>query len=128
MIPFLIPYLVYINASGFIKINTADMGTSEHYVEVLDATRIHPENYTYARKMAKDSNPGVDDDDEANDDDGDSDQMAVDRVYKQEGALDRKTARKYIYEKNYHNFKHHNNVAGIIIIEVGDNRYFQISK
>ena len=47
---------VWLNCSGFIRIDTAEMGDStDHYIEVLDGSRIHPENYTYARKMAKDS-------------------------------------------------------------------------
>nr|XP_027201261.1 transcription elongation factor SPT6-like [Dermatophagoides pteronyssinus] len=48
---------VFINCAGFIKIDTnsfADSGT-ETYIEVLDSTRVHPETYEWARKMAVDA-------------------------------------------------------------------------
>ncbi|XP_037932436.1 transcription elongation factor SPT6 [Teleopsis dalmanni] len=47
---------VFINCSGFIKIDTSSLGDStEAYVEVLDGSRIHPETYEWARKMAIDA-------------------------------------------------------------------------
>ncbi|CAL8073118.1 unnamed protein product [Orchesella dallaii] len=47
---------VFINCSGFIKINTNSLGeNTEAYVEVLDGTRVHPEAYEWARKMAVDA-------------------------------------------------------------------------
>ncbi|KAH8335387.1 hypothetical protein KR074_000739, partial [Drosophila pseudoananassae] len=47
---------VFINCSGFIKIDTASLGYStESYVEVLDGSRVHPETYEWARKMASDA-------------------------------------------------------------------------
>lgn len=48
---------VFINCAGFIKIDTAqltDTGT-DTYIEVLDSTRVHPEAYEWARKMAVDA-------------------------------------------------------------------------
>lgn len=48
---------IFINCSGFIKIDTnklAESGT-DTYIEVLDSTRIHPEGYEWARKMAVDA-------------------------------------------------------------------------
>lgn len=48
---------VFINCAGFIKIDTMqlqDTGT-ETYIEVLDSTRVHPEGYEWARKMAVDA-------------------------------------------------------------------------
>lgn len=47
---------VFINCSGFIKIDTTSLGDStETYVEVLDGSRVHPETYDWARKMAVDA-------------------------------------------------------------------------
>ena len=46
---------VFINCAGFIKIDTTALGDSENYIEVLDSTRIHPEAYDWARKMAVDA-------------------------------------------------------------------------
>lgn len=47
---------VFINCSGFIKIDTNSLGDStESYVEVLDGSRVHPETYEWARKMAVDA-------------------------------------------------------------------------
>jgi len=48
--------IVFSNCAGFLKIDTTLMGDNEEdYVEVLDSTRIHPECYNFARKMAIDS-------------------------------------------------------------------------
>uniref|UniRef100_UPI00358E2347 transcription elongation factor SPT6 isoform X2 n=1 Tax=Myxine glutinosa TaxID=7769 RepID=UPI00358E2347 len=47
---------VFINCAGFIRIDTAALGDStEAYIEVLDGSRIHPETYEWARKMAVDA-------------------------------------------------------------------------
>ncbi|CAG7720260.1 unnamed protein product [Allacma fusca] len=47
---------IFINCSGFIKIDTNSLGDStESYVEVLDGSRVHPETYEWARKMAVDA-------------------------------------------------------------------------
>ncbi|OXA61519.1 Transcription elongation factor SPT6 [Folsomia candida] len=47
---------IFINCSGFIKIDTNSLGDStEAYVEVLDGSRVHPETYEWARKMAVDA-------------------------------------------------------------------------
>ncbi len=43
---------VFLNCAGFIKIDTATIGEN---MEVLDSTRIHPETYDWARKMAVDA-------------------------------------------------------------------------
>lgn len=57
---------VFINCSGFIKIDTNSLGDStEAYVEILDGSRVHPETYEWARKMAVDALE-YDDDDGAN--------------------------------------------------------------
>ncbi|RWS30565.1 Transcription elongation factor SPT6-like protein, partial [Leptotrombidium deliense] len=48
---------VFINCAGFIRIDTtqlSDTGT-DTYIEVLDSTRVHPEAYEWARKMAVDA-------------------------------------------------------------------------
>jgi len=57
-------FLVFINCSGFIKIDTAEMGEAgpDIYIEVLDGSRIHPEHYPWARKMAVDAMCNDDDD------------------------------------------------------------------
>ena len=47
--------VVLTNCSGFIKINTATLGDSDVYVEVLDGSRIHYEAYDWAKKMAVDA-------------------------------------------------------------------------
>ncbi|CAF3525255.1 unnamed protein product [Rotaria socialis] len=46
---------VFSNSAGFIKINTDAMKQSDSYIEILDSTRIHPEAYDWARKMAVDA-------------------------------------------------------------------------
>jgi transcription elongation factor SPT6 len=47
---------VFINCAGFIKISPSTFGMSDSsYVEILDSTRIHPETYEWARKMAIDA-------------------------------------------------------------------------
>uniref|UniRef100_A0A915EEF5 S1 motif domain-containing protein n=1 Tax=Ditylenchus dipsaci TaxID=166011 RepID=A0A915EEF5_9BILA len=47
---------VFMNASGFIKIDTARVSErTDAYVEVLDGSRVHPETYEWARKMAVDA-------------------------------------------------------------------------
>lgn len=47
---------LFINCAGFIKIDTNSLGDStEAYVEVLDGSRVHPETYEWARKMAVDA-------------------------------------------------------------------------
>ena len=44
------------HSSGFIKIDTNSLGDStDSYLEVLDGTRVHPETYEWARKMAVDA-------------------------------------------------------------------------
>ncbi|XP_039292182.1 transcription elongation factor SPT6 isoform X2 [Nilaparvata lugens] len=54
---------VFINCAGFIKIDTNSLGDStEAYVEVLDGSRVHPETYEWARKMAVDALEYEDDD------------------------------------------------------------------
>ncbi|CAF1501278.1 unnamed protein product, partial [Didymodactylos carnosus] len=46
---------VFSNCAGFIKINTSALADSESYIEILDSTRVHPEAYDWARKMAVDA-------------------------------------------------------------------------
>lgn len=47
---------VFMNASGFIKIDTVKVSErTDAYVEVLDGSRVHPETYEWARKMAVDA-------------------------------------------------------------------------
>lgn len=42
--------VVYINSIGFIKVQS-----NEEDQDILDSTRIHPENYVLAKKIAKDA-------------------------------------------------------------------------
>lgn len=47
---------VFINCCGFIKIDTAKVTErTDDYVEILDGSRVHPETYEWARKMAVDA-------------------------------------------------------------------------
>uniref|UniRef100_A0A914VLR4 Suppressor of Ty 6 homolog n=1 Tax=Plectus sambesii TaxID=2011161 RepID=A0A914VLR4_9BILA len=47
---------VFMNCAGFIKIDTARVAEkTDSYVEVLDGSRVHPETYEWARKMAVDA-------------------------------------------------------------------------
>ncbi|RUS83311.1 hypothetical protein EGW08_008933 [Elysia chlorotica] len=47
---------VFINCAGFIMIDTNQLGdSSDTYVDVLDGSRVHPEAYEWARKMAVDA-------------------------------------------------------------------------
>ena len=46
---------IYVNCAAFIRINTAALGDSDTYVEILDGSRIHPEAYDWAKKMAVDA-------------------------------------------------------------------------
>lgn len=43
---------VFLNCAGFIKIDTTSIADN---MEILDSTRIHPETYDWARKMAVDA-------------------------------------------------------------------------
>ncbi|XP_022665863.1 transcription elongation factor SPT6-like isoform X3 [Varroa destructor] len=57
---------VFLNCAGFIRIDTNSFeSSSSAYVEVLDGSRVHPEMYEWARKMATDA-LDYDDNDEAN--------------------------------------------------------------
>ncbi|OQR71125.1 transcription elongation factor SPT6 [Tropilaelaps mercedesae] len=56
---------VFLNCAGFIRIDTNSFeSSSSTYVEVLDGSRVHPEMYEWARKMATDA-LDYDDNDEA---------------------------------------------------------------
>lgn len=47
---------VFLNCAGFIKIDTTALNeTTGNYLEVLDGSRVHPETYEWARKMAVDA-------------------------------------------------------------------------
>uniref|UniRef100_A0A915AX80 Suppressor of Ty 6 homolog n=5 Tax=Parascaris univalens TaxID=6257 RepID=A0A915AX80_PARUN len=47
---------VFMNCAGFIKLDTAKVSErTDAYVEVLDGSRVHPETYEWARKMAVDA-------------------------------------------------------------------------
>lgn len=47
---------VFLNCAGFIKIDTAAISdTTTDYIEVLDGSRVHPETYEWAKKMAVDA-------------------------------------------------------------------------
>ena len=47
---------MFLNSAGFIKIDSSALGeNTANYVEVLDGSRIHPETYEWARKMAVDA-------------------------------------------------------------------------
>ncbi|CAI4228912.1 unnamed protein product [Auanema sp. JU1783] len=47
---------VFMNSSGFLKIDTEKVAErTDGYVEVLDGSRVHPETYEWARKMAVDA-------------------------------------------------------------------------
>ncbi|PIO69013.1 hypothetical protein TELCIR_09184 [Teladorsagia circumcincta] len=47
---------VFMNCAGFIKIDTTRVAEkTDAYVEVLDGSRVHPETYEWARKMAVDA-------------------------------------------------------------------------
>ncbi|KAJ1367194.1 hypothetical protein KIN20_028058 [Parelaphostrongylus tenuis] len=47
---------VFMNCAGFIKIDTTRVADkTDAYVEVLDGSRVHPETYEWARKMAVDA-------------------------------------------------------------------------
>ena len=46
---------VFLNSSGFIKLDSAAIQDITTYVEVLSGTRIHPETYEWAKKMAVDA-------------------------------------------------------------------------
>ena len=54
---FSIGAIVFINCAGFIKIDTSQLSdnNTDTYIEVLDSTRVHPETYEWARKMAVDA-------------------------------------------------------------------------
>lgn len=47
--------LVFINAAGFLRVRgTGQAATGNHVMDPLDDTRIHPESYELAKKMAED--------------------------------------------------------------------------
>lgn len=46
----------FLNTAGFVKIDTSALNDNTvNYIEVLDGSRIHPETYEWARKMAVDA-------------------------------------------------------------------------
>ena len=45
---------LYINSIGFMKISENSIIDKEEF-DILDTTRIHPENYVLAKKIAKDA-------------------------------------------------------------------------
>ncbi|CAL1273727.1 unnamed protein product [Larinioides sclopetarius] len=58
---------VFVNCAGFIKIDTSSLvDSTETYIEVLDGSRVHPEVYEWARKMAVDALEYDDTSDDAN--------------------------------------------------------------
>lgn len=65
---FSIGAIVFINCAGFIKIDTSQLSdnNTDTYIEVLDSTRVHPETYEWARKMAVDALEYDDDPGESN--------------------------------------------------------------
>ena len=46
---------VFMNCAGFIIVDPTRIEDSEVYIEVLDGSRVHPESYEVARKMAADA-------------------------------------------------------------------------
>lgn len=47
---------IFVNAAGFIRIDLEKVrDTSDEYIEQLDGSRVHPETYEWARKMAIDA-------------------------------------------------------------------------
>ncbi|XP_020528358.1 transcription elongation factor SPT6-like [Amborella trichopoda] len=71
---------VFINAAGFLRVRGSGQAASGSYVmDVLDDTRIHPESYALAEKMAKDVYLAENDDD-ANEMDEDTQVMAIEHV------------------------------------------------
>jgi transcription elongation factor SPT6 len=46
---------VFMNCAGFIIVDPSRIEDSEVYIEVLDGSRVHPESYEVARKMAADA-------------------------------------------------------------------------
>ena len=66
------------------------MGDStDMYIEVLDGSRIHPENYTYARKMAKDSQGEGDEEEDDDDEQGNTKETeAIEKVLENPNLLD----------------------------------------
>jgi transcription elongation factor SPT6 len=46
---------VFMNCAGFIIVDPSRVEDSEVYIEVLDGSRVHPESYEVARKMAADA-------------------------------------------------------------------------
>lgn len=71
---------VFVNASGFLRIRrTGFAATSSQYIDLLDDTRIHPESYSLAQELAKDVYD-ADVQDDANDDDDDIAELAIEHV------------------------------------------------
>lgn len=68
--------VIFINCAGFIKLDTGNLAEEypEEPVTPLDSTRIHPQSYGYAKKIAVDAN--TEDEDEADV----SDEAAADAI------------------------------------------------
>ncbi|KAL5977005.1 hypothetical protein ACLOJK_021343 [Asimina triloba] len=70
---------VFINAAGFLRVRRSGLATtSSHFIDLLDDTRIHPESYELAKRMAKD----IYDEDvqDPNEMDDDAQEMAIEHV------------------------------------------------
>ncbi|XP_077219251.1 global transcription factor group B1 [Tasmannia lanceolata] len=78
---------VFINAAGFFRVRRSGLATtSSHIIDLLDDTRIHPESYDMAKKMAKDCYANAIGED-ANEMDDDAQEMAIEYVRGQTNTL-----------------------------------------
>ncbi|KAL5707704.1 Transcription elongation factor spt6 [Ranunculus cassubicifolius] len=84
---------VFVNAVGFLRIRLSGLAaTSNHLLDLLDDTRIHPESYELAKKLAKDvfrQRGDVQDDAEDSNDDEEVEEMAIEHVRERPSLLKR---------------------------------------
>ncbi|MCL7022301.1 hypothetical protein MKW94_013072, partial [Papaver nudicaule] len=91
---------VFINAAGFVRVRRSGLAANSHHIiDLLDDTRIHPESYELAKRMAKDVFD-ADDLDDSNDADEDAQEMAIEHVREKPNFLKALDINEYANSRN----------------------------
>ncbi|KAJ4826591.1 Transcription elongation factor spt6 [Turnera subulata] len=90
---------VFVNAVGFLRVRRSGLAAStSQLIDLLDDTRIHPESYGLALEMAKDVYRELDNA-EANDDDDDAQEMAIEYIRNHPNKLKMFDLGRYLEDK-----------------------------
>lgn len=94
---------VFLNAAGFLRVRRSGLAAaSSQIIDLLDDTRIHPESYGLAQELAKDVYR-ADVEDDANDDDDDALEMAIEHVRDRPNRLKALDVDQYAKDKKLEN-------------------------